>query len=66
MGGGRIKNIGRKVEKRIKKMVEGLEKEEMKEVKREWWDGECRNKKEEVRRELRRRRKRGKGRMINE
>jgi len=52
---------GEKMERRIKNMIEEVEKEVggEKQERRGWWDEECRNKKEEVRRELRKWRKRG-------
>jgi len=56
--GVRIEGV--KMERRIKKAIEEVEKEVggEREERRGWWD-ECRSKKKEVRRELRRWRKRG-------
>jgi len=60
---GGVRIVGDKMERRIKDIIEEVENEVGggKQEKRGWWDGECRDKKEEVRRELRKWRKRGGG-----
>lgn len=49
------------VEEKMKRTIEEIERErgKEKEKKREWWDEECETKKSEVRRELRKWRRKG-------
>jgi len=57
---------GEELEKRMRKEIEDIEEKIGKgeDNKRGWWDGECKERKKEVRKELREWRRRGGGRRV--